>query len=100
MAGRWSVPSEVPAIAREARAKRWCASHPRGLIRRTVVGHGLIADREVDALLGELEKAKAADYVGAFGSLYVEMIAEIPDPSMASAPAGRPAPGPPTGPGA
>jgi hypothetical protein len=99
--GRHAAVQHLGALAREVgvqvlgeRAFAW-AAEPRSLldnaravlrsIRGTVVGHGLVTEREVDGLLEELERAKTADYVSAFGSLYVEVIAEIPAPPIAAA---------------
>jgi SAM-dependent methyltransferase len=47
-------------------------------LRPVVVGQGIITERELDDLLGELEDAKAARYVSSFANLYIEMIAEVP----------------------
>jgi hypothetical protein len=47
-------------------------------VRSVVVAHGVTTELEIDELLGELENAKGAEYLTAFGSLYIELIAEVP----------------------
>jgi SAM-dependent methyltransferase len=47
-------------------------------LRAVVVAHGVTTELEVADLLGELEAAKAAEYISAFGSLYIEMVSEVP----------------------
>ena len=46
-------------------------------LRPVVITQGITTAREVDDLLGELEDAKAAEYVSSFANLYIEMIAEV-----------------------
>jgi SAM-dependent methyltransferase len=52
-------------------------------LRSVIISRHIATEREVDGLLGGLEDAKAAQYVSAFANLYIEMIAEVPDPSHA-----------------
>ncbi len=49
-----------------------------------MIAQGVTSQGEVDDLLGELEGAKGAEYVGSFANLYIEMIAEVPDPRAAA----------------
>jgi SAM-dependent methyltransferase len=46
-------------------------------VRERLVAAGLATEAEVERLDRELEAAKAVDYRGCFGSLFVEMIAEV-----------------------
>jgi SAM-dependent methyltransferase len=48
-------------------------------LRSVILSQGITTERELDDLLGELEDAKAAQYISSFANLYIEMIAEVPD---------------------
>jgi SAM-dependent methyltransferase len=49
-----------------------------GSMQQALIDRGLSSAREVEALLRELEDAKAAQYTSAFANVYLELIAEVP----------------------
>jgi SAM-dependent methyltransferase len=48
-------------------------------LRSVILSQGITTERELDDVLGELEDAKTAQYISSFASLYIEMIAAVPD---------------------
>jgi SAM-dependent methyltransferase len=47
-------------------------------LRSVILSQGITTEHELEALLGGLEDAKAAQYISSFANLYIEMIAEVP----------------------